>query len=89
MTPPSSLILNKKDKAVIGLQIEKMVREQHLTYLEATTQFMEEHNIEMNQLNTYISTAIIDKIAVEAVESNQLRPSFAKTMRKNNLEDLF
>lgn len=86
MTPS---LKTKKDKAVIGLEIEKMVRDQHLTYLEATTAYMEENNIEISQLNSYISTAIIDKIGLECIDTNVFRPSFSKVLKKPSLDHLF
>lgn len=76
------------DKQQNGFVIETMVDELGMTYLEATTAFMEENSIEAPQFNKYIPSAIIEKITSEAIDDNQLRPSVAKLQKTNTLDFL-
>lgn len=56
-----------------GLAIEKLVAEEGLTYLEATTQFVEENSIDYGHYNKFIPQSIIDKITQECIVNRTLR----------------
>ena len=61
------------NKTINGLTIEKMVSEEGMTYLEATTQFVEENSIEYSQYSKYIPLSIIDKIKQECIMNRTFR----------------
>ena len=61
------------NKTANGLAIEKLVVEEGLTYLEATTQFVEENSIEYGHFQKYIPVSIIDKITQECIVNRTLR----------------
>lgn len=61
------------NKTTNGLAIEKLVSEDGLTYLEATTQFIEENSIEYNNYQKYIPATIVDKIKQECIINRTFR----------------
>lgn len=90
MTPSSqpnnvNTLLDKQDN---GLFIEQMVNEQNMTYLQATTHWLEENSINFNQYAKYIPDAIIEKLTQESLANNEFRPSFARTHKPSELDFL-
>ena len=87
--PGSASTENKIDsKTGNGLAIEKMVADEGLTYLEATTIFMEEHGIEYNQYAKYVPKAIIDKLTQECIDNRMLIRVESVSKPSNTLEFL-
>lgn len=76
------------DKTNNGFDIEALVEKQGMSYLEATTHWLEENSLPESTFNKYIPQTIVDKIAAEAIDDNLLRPSFAKQKQTNTLEFL-
>lgn len=76
------------DKQQNGFTIEKMVKDNGLTYLEATVQWLEENSIPEGTHTRYIPTVIIDNIKEEAIKDNLLRPSLVKKTKTNTLDFL-
>lgn len=74
------------DKHENGVEIEKMVTELQLTYLEATTAWLEENSIPETQFNKFIPSGVIEKIMSEAIDDNLLRPSISRTEKTNTLD---
>lgn len=76
------------DKQKNGFEIEQLVIEHGLTFLEATSRWMEEHSVPEGNHSRFIPSVIIDKIKDEAVNDNLLRPSLAKNYKTNSLDFL-
>ena len=76
------------DKQANGMEIEKMVIEGSITYLEATIDWLEGNGLPESSFAKYIPTPIIDKISVEAQEYNLLRPSLLKAKDSGSLDFL-
>ena len=76
------------DKQQNGFEIEVLVNEYELTYLEATTHWLEENSIPESQFARFIPVVIIDKIRAEAVIENMLRPSMSRTQSSSSLDFL-
>lgn len=69
----NDIVVKATNKTTNGLAIEKMVLEEGMTYLEATTQFVEENSIEYSQYSKYIPISIIDKIKQECIVNRTFR----------------
>ncbi len=76
------------DKQKNGFEIEQLVVNEQLSYLEATTRWMEENSIPEGNHSRFIPTLIIDKIKDEAIKEHMLRPSMAKTEKTSSLDFL-
>lgn len=76
------------DKQENGFEIEAMVTEFEMTYLEATTAWLEENSIPETQYTKFIPTGIIEKIMSEAIDENLLRPSISRNEKTNTLDFL-
>lgn len=76
------------NKQQIGFLIEAMVQEQGMSYLQATTAWLEENSIPEGQFARFVPSAIVDKIMNEAIDDNMLRPSMARTQKTNTLDFL-
>lgn len=87
-TAPKAVLQVHMNKQENGFEIEKLVKEHNLTYLEATTQWLEENSIPESQFSRYVPGIIIEKISDEALEENLLRPSMSKTQKTNTLDFL-
>lgn len=74
------------DKHENGIEIEKMVDELQLTYLEAATAWLEENSIPETQFNKFIPAGIVEKIMSEAIDENLLRPSVSRGEKTNTLD---
>lgn len=93
-----SLTTNQTDSAIDiaashnkqqnGFDIEALVVKHELSYLEATTAWLEENSIPEGQFARYIPSAIIDKIMNEAIDDNMLRPSVSRMQKTNTLDFL-
>ena len=59
-----------------------------MSYLEATTAFLEENSIPETQFAKFIPTGIVEKITSEAIDENMLRPSVARGEKTNTLDFL-
>lgn len=57
----------------INLQIEKVVREKSLSYIDASIKIAEEKDIEMQYLATFLNRSIKEKVQYEAEERNLLK----------------
>lgn len=77
-----------EDPTIVGALIEQKVKE-GASYIEASTNWMEENSIPYNMCSKYLPGAIIDKITKEALENDELRPSVRKTFTLNTLDFLF
>lgn len=62
-----------------GLLIEKMVADDKVSYLEATTQFMEENSLPFNDFAKYLPQVVIDKIKMECIKDNVFRRGVVET----------
>ena len=76
------------DRQENGFIIEKMVEEFGMSYLEATTAFLEENSIPETQFAKFIPSGIIEKIQSEAIDENLLRPSVVRCEKTNTLDFL-
>lgn len=74
------------DKQQAGFEIEQIVASTEATYLEATSQWLQENNLHESQINRYIPQVIIDKIKDQAIEDNLLRPSMSRLEKTNTLD---
>lgn len=81
-----SEVNNLADKTANGLEIEKLVRDGKLTYLEAIIQWLEENSIEVDKYIKYVPKAIIDKVTQECIESDMIRPSMKTSLTRNTLD---
>ncbi|QJT71719.1 late-transcription coactivator [Shewanella phage Thanatos-1] len=88
MTESSISISNLLDKQNNGLEIERIVKQGELDYLEATTQWLEENSISVTDHSKYLPRTIVEKIMDEAIGTNRLRPSFSATKKSNSLDFL-
>lgn len=61
-----------------GNIIEEFVWMEDVTYLEATTRFLEENDININDMSKYVPSIIIDKIKDECIKNNMVRPSIVE-----------
>lgn len=86
-TKPES-VNNLVDKQNNGFAIEALVEEHGMSYLEATTHWMEENSFPETSFAKYVPGNIIEKIMSEAVDDNLLRPSFSKQQKTNSLDFL-
>lgn len=73
-SPTNSVNANKQ---TIGELIEHYVNTESLTYLEATSKWLDENGIPESGYSKYIPQIIIDKIKKESQEDNLLRPSMS------------
>ena len=76
------------DKQNNGFIIEALVEEHGMSYLEATTAFLEENSIPETQFAKFIPSGIIEKIQSEAIDENLLRPSVVRCEKTNTLDFL-
>ncbi|UYD57581.1 RNA polymerase-associated protein [Aeromonas phage B614] len=79
---------NLSDKTSNGLEIEAIVKNENVTYMEACVQWLEENSVEINNCQKYIPRALIDKISQECIDANMLRPSVTRSMTRNTLDFL-
>lgn len=70
-------------------EIEELIETDHLTYLEATIRWMEERSIPENMFAKYIPSTVIEKIKMEAMEENLMRPSMVKENTHSSLDFMF
>jgi len=61
--------------AKFSVEIENIVKEGDLNYIEAIVQFCEDKNIEMDGISKLISKPLKEKIKYEAMELNFLKRS--------------
>lgn len=76
------------DRQENGFIIESVVEQFGMSYLEATTAFLEENSIPETQFAKFIPTGIVEKITSEAIDENMLRPSVARGEKTNTLDFL-
>ncbi|QBX32650.1 late promoter transcription accessory protein [Aeromonas phage Asfd_1] len=83
-------IHNLSDKTANGLEIEKFVSDENLTYMEAVIRWMEENSLDITppNCNKYIPKALVEKLSRECIDANMLRPSAIKSMTRNTLDFL-
>lgn len=81
-------IVASHNKQQNGFEIEAIVSKGELSYLEATTHWLEENSVPEGNFGRYIPQAIIEKIMNEAIDDNLLRPSVARTQKTNTLDFL-
>ena len=84
-TESLNILLDKQQNA---FNIEAIVAQGELSYLEAVTQFLEENSIPEGLYAKYIPAGLIDKIKNEAIDDKLLRPSFSRTQKTNTLDFL-
>lgn len=78
------------DKMQALADIEEILKSDiELSYLEATTQWMEERAIPDTLLQKYIPELIIEEIKKEAVEDRLMRPSLSAFQDRPTLDFLF
>lgn len=87
-TAPKAVLQVHMNKQENGFEIESLIKKYGLTYLEATTQWLEENSIPEAQFARYIPGIIIEQISNEAVDENLLRPSMNKLQKTNTLDFL-
>ena len=84
----SESVEDLSDKQQNGFNIEKLVKEEDMGYIEATVYWLETNSLAESSYQRYIPNAIIDKIKLEVVENNILRPSILGNSSKNTLDFL-
>lgn len=87
VSPPVN-VKHLLDKQSNGFSIEKLVVDEQLSYLEATSRWMEENSIPEGNYSRFVPQLIIDKIKDEAIKENVLRPSMSKYEQTSNLDFL-
>lgn len=87
VSPPVN-VKHLLDKQANGFSIEKLVIDEQLSYLEATSRWMEENSIPEGNYSRFVPQLIVDKIKDEAIKENALRPSMSKTEQTSNLDFL-
>lgn len=85
---PQQDIKKLLDKQKNGFEIEQLVIKEQLSYLEATSRWMEENSVPEGNHARFIPVLIIDKIKDEAIKEHMLRPSMAKTEKTTSLDFL-
>lgn len=85
---PQQDIKKLLDKQKNGFVIEQLVVKEQLSYLEATSRWMEENSIPEGNHTRFIPALIIDKIKDEAINEHMLRPSMSKTEKTASLDFL-
>lgn len=70
-------------------EIVELMESEHLSYLEATIQWMEERSIPESMFSKYIPPTIVEKIKLEAMEENLMRPSVVKENQQSSLDFMF
>lgn len=82
-------ILDAIDIQTAASEIDELVEKDHLSYLEATTQWMEERSIPENMFSKYVPSTIVEKIKIEVVEDGILKPSLTKINTHSNLDFMY
>lgn len=72
------IIRDATAKQEITATIERQVQSEGCLYLEAASQWMDENGYPESQFSKHLPTSIIEKIRIEAVQENLLRPSLAE-----------
>lgn len=83
------IMLAALDIQTTANEINALVDTEHLSYLEATIQWMEERSIPESMFEKYIPTAIVEHIRLEAFEERLLRPSVVKLNENSSLDFMF
>lgn len=86
---PSKIVAEAFDKQTTASEIEALVVENQLSYLEAVSWWMEERSLSENQFSRYIPEAIIDKLKAEVLVDEILKPSLTKQNTHSNLDFLY
>lgn len=66
-------LIKATNKTANGLVIERLVSEEGLSYLEATTQFIEENSIDYVNYMKYIPMTVVEKIKQECIVNRTFR----------------
>lgn len=82
-------ILDAIDIQQTAKDIDTLVETEYLTYLEATTRWMEENSVPENMYSKYVPSTIVEKIKLEVVADGILRPSVTKINTKSNLDFMY
>ncbi len=64
---------NFMTSAKFSVEIEKIVKESDLNYIEAVVQFCEDKNIEMDGINKLISKPLKEKLKFDAQRLNYMK----------------
>ena len=80
--------LDAVDKQQAASEIDELVAT-GLTYLEATSHWMEERSIPENMFVKYVPSTIVEKIKIETIEDGLLRPSMTKVNTHSSLEFMY
>lgn len=83
------LVADAYDKQTTASEIEALVVENQLSYLEAVSWWMEERSLSEAQYNRFIPEAIIDKLKAEVLEDEILKPTLTKQNTQANLDFLY
>lgn len=86
--PTHKAILDAVDKQQAASEIDGLVAT-GLTYLEATSRWMEERSIPENMFVKYVPSTIVEKIKIETIEDGLLRPSMTKVNTHSSLEFMY
>ena len=57
----------------VNLQIESLVKEKNISYIEATIEFAEDKDLEYDYLSTFLNRSTKEKIQFESEERNLLK----------------
>ena len=68
-------------------QIEMWVRDEGMTYVEATSRWLDENGLDETVYHKHIPEPILEKIRIEVAEDNIVRPSVI-TKASGNLDFL-
>lgn len=82
-------ILDATNIQTAAFEIDEFVEKEHLTYLEATSRWMEERSIPENMFSKYVPSTIVEKIKLEVVDDGLLRPSLTKSHSHSNLDFMY
>ncbi|ADI96476.1 gp33 late promoter transcription accessory protein [Acinetobacter phage Ac42] len=85
----AKIILDAGTKQSIAEQIEESVLIDGLTYLEASTKWLEESGVPENQFLKYLPDQIVEKIKQESIDENMLRPSMNKQFEHATLDFMY
>ena len=86
--PTHKAILDAIDKQDAAAEIDELTKH-GASYLEATSQWMEERSIPENMFARYVPHVIIEKIKLETVEDGLLRPSVTKINTTSSLDFMY
>lgn len=87
-SPQPKVVIEACDKQRVAAEIDEIVA-QGSSYLEATSQWLQENSIPESQVHKYVPQPIIEKITVECIDEGLLRPSLTKVNKQPTLDFMY